>query len=178
MQLRMLLVTLLALTICTPATATATLQEEGAVTGSLVTEVSGGPYLVFMYSGGELTNFHAFPMFMIDIYEHYPYTGSYYVADGFEGPARLTAIENGFSVYAGDSFYHPCTVEGYCIEESLFEGLWLVEANFSSTTHYAILTSGVPEPATWAMMLAGFGAIGFGMRRRRRDGAQYLRNTA
>ena len=28
-------------------------------------------------------------------------------------------------------------------------------------------TSAVPEPATWAMMLVGFGAVGFGMRRRR-----------
>ncbi|HEV2044556.1 MAG TPA: PEPxxWA-CTERM sorting domain-containing protein, partial [Sphingomicrobium sp.] len=28
----------------------------------------------------------------------------------------------------------------------------------------------VPEPATWAMMLVGFGAIGIGMRRRRRSG--------
>lgn len=27
----------------------------------------------------------------------------------------------------------------------------------------------VPEPATWAMMLAGFGAVGFAMRRRRQD---------
>lgn len=29
----------------------------------------------------------------------------------------------------------------------------------------------VPEPATWAMMLLGFGAIGFSMRRRRQQGA-------
>ena len=27
-------------------------------------------------------------------------------------------------------------------------------------------TPAVPEPATWAMMLLGFGAVGFGMRRR------------
>jgi len=26
----------------------------------------------------------------------------------------------------------------------------------------------VPEPATWAMMLLGFGAVGFAMRRRQR----------
>ena len=26
----------------------------------------------------------------------------------------------------------------------------------------------VPEPGTWAMMLIGFGAVGFAMRRRRR----------
>jgi hypothetical protein len=28
-------------------------------------------------------------------------------------------------------------------------------------------TLGVPEPATWAMMILGFGAIGFQMRRKR-----------
>ena len=29
------------------------------------------------------------------------------------------------------------------------------------------VTAAVPEPGTWAMMLLGFGAIGFSMRRRR-----------
>ena len=32
--------------------------------------------------------------------------------------------------------------------------------------------SAVPEPATWAMMLIGFGGIGFSMRRRRRNPQQ------
>jgi hypothetical protein len=31
--------------------------------------------------------------------------------------------------------------------------------------------SGVPEPGTWAMMLLGFGGIGYAMRRRRKSGA-------
>jgi hypothetical protein len=31
-----------------------------------------------------------------------------------------------------------------------------------------IPTDGVPEPATWAMMLIGFGAVGYSMRRRRK----------
>ena len=30
------------------------------------------------------------------------------------------------------------------------------------------VAAAVPEPATWAMMLIGFGAAGFGMRRRTR----------
>lgn len=38
------------------------------------------------------------------------------------------------------------------------------DANFRFTT--AAATPAVPEPATWALMLVGFGAIGFGMRRR------------
>ena len=31
----------------------------------------------------------------------------------------------------------------------------------------ALTTGGVPEPSTWAMMLLGFGAIGFTIRRRK-----------
>lgn len=30
-------------------------------------------------------------------------------------------------------------------------------------------STAVPEPGTWAMMLAGFGAVGFAMRRRRKE---------
>jgi len=36
------------------------------------------------------------------------------------------------------------------------------------TTFSATATAAVPEPATWGLMLLGFGAIGFTMRRRRR----------
>ena len=32
---------------------------------------------------------------------------------------------------------------------------------------FTYLTAAVPEPSTWAMMLLGFGAVGFAMRRRR-----------
>ncbi|MBB6124316.1 PEPxxWA-CTERM sorting domain-containing protein [Sphingobium subterraneum] len=36
----------------------------------------------------------------------------------------------------------------------------------SSTITISAATAAIPEPATWAMMLAGFGAIGFAMRRK------------
>ncbi len=35
------------------------------------------------------------------------------------------------------------------------------------TARFPIVTPGVPEPATWAMMIVGFGAVGGAMRRRR-----------
>ena len=35
------------------------------------------------------------------------------------------------------------------------------------SVNVAAVGGAVPEPATWAMMLVGFGAVGFGMRRRR-----------
>jgi hypothetical protein len=35
--------------------------------------------------------------------------------------------------------------------------------------HDNLLTGSVPEPATWAMMLVGFGLVGAGMRRRRQS---------
>jgi hypothetical protein len=37
-----------------------------------------------------------------------------------------------------------------------------------------IAINAVPEPATWAMMLLGFGAIGIGMRRQRKTGVPQL----
>ena len=36
---------------------------------------------------------------------------------------------------------------------------------------YSAITSKIPEPASWAMMIAGFGAVGASMRRRRRHWA-------
>jgi len=46
------------------------------------------------------------------------------------------------------------------------------EAAFSGNISFAQIAA-VPEPATWALMLLGFGAVGFSMRRRR-NGAYLL----
>jgi hypothetical protein len=45
-------------------------------------------------------------------------------------------------------------------------------ADFSHFTVYDSTGTAVPEPGTWGMMLMGFGAAGFAMRRRRRDGSK------
>ena len=39
--------------------------------------------------------------------------------------------------------------------------------NFTFTSNAATISSAVPEPATWAMMTLGFGAMGFAMRRKK-----------
>lgn len=47
-----------------------------------------------------------------------------------------------------------------------FRGLGVTAADFAIDRVYA-LAAAVPEPATWAMMIGGFGMIGGAMRRRR-----------
>lgn len=43
--------------------------------------------------------------------------------------------------------------------------------SFGGSVAFTAAAAAVPEPGTWAMMLVGFGAIGFSMRRRRRHTA-------
>ena len=52
-------------------------------------------------------------------------------------------------------------------------GTWATNSQ-QGMSHIAFFgtPNGVPEPGTWGMMLMGFGAAGFAMRRRRRDGSK------
>jgi len=43
-----------------------------------------------------------------------------------------------------------------------------IDLNQNGFSHGVIIGNPVPEPATWAMMLMGFGAAGYSMRRRRK----------
>jgi hypothetical protein len=66
----------------------------------------------------------------------------------------------------------------------VFDALQVVSSNGATIDQlkqitYNRQTGAVPEPATWAMMLLGFGGIGFAMRRsRRRDGQMVLAQIA
>ena len=47
-------------------------------------------------------------------------------------------------------------------------GLSRGQGHYAGTAEFTPVAGAVPEPATWAMMLLGFGAVGFSIRRKRR----------
>lgn len=69
---------------------------------------------------------------------------------------------------------------GTLLNQALNEGGWnsiVVHGTTGGNGAYTGTLSfapGVPEPATWAMMLMGFGAVGFSMRRRRQPALAQL----
>ena len=46
-------------------------------------------------------------------------------------------------------------------------GVFTFSTQGGNVTTFSATTTAVPEPATWALMLLGFGGIGMAMRRRR-----------
>lgn len=59
------------------------------------------------------------------------------------------------------------------VKYTVLNGPRLTGATFNSSANSFefdnIATAAVPEPATWALMIGGFGMVGFGLRRRRRQ---------
>lgn len=82
---------------------------------------------------------------------------------GLESPA--------YSGYDGRTSF-PNTPGSTYFQNAQFEtnGGTVVISNFSGGSFQAL--GAVPEPATWGMMILGFGAVGYGMRRRRKVSAK------
>jgi len=82
--------------------------------------------------------------------------GTYFV--GFSSSALLTMVQDAPHPLADEAYFN--SSNGYWVEnDSLNLGVQVFGE--------AVAASGaVPEPATWAMMLTGFGVVGFGLRRR------------
>ena len=75
------------------------------------------------------------------------------------------------------------SLSGNALGKRGFTGFTTINRSFNGTINYAITpppaatppaaTPAVPEPATWAMMVGGFGLVGGALRRRRRPGVRF-----
>lgn len=87
------------------------------------------------------------------------YTGTSYGPTGYEGPnTSFTIVDpnNGSVDFTNGGVMGNGGTAWFTLEENLA----------SITGGVNVITGGVPEPSTWAMMLLGFGAVGFAMRKR------------
>ena len=83
---------------------------------------------------------------------------------GFIGDARITR-----NLLAGTSYTAVATAFA-----SGVSGAFTLEATGPGTASFGNRVGAVPEPSTWAMMLVGFGAVGFSMRRRKSSGSRAM----
>ena len=67
----------------------------------------------------------------------------------------------------GHNFFTITAINGQAIEAVTLTGLFGATFSSISTVRFGPVASGVPEPATWAMMLIGFAGIGLATLRRR-----------
>ncbi len=67
----------------------------------------------------------------------------------------------------GAKAYPACT--GYFSFDGTHPTAAIQQAAFNDMNRQFNLTASVPEPATWAMMILGMGAVGFAMRRRQKN---------
>jgi hypothetical protein len=86
-----------------------------------------------------------------------------YVVIGTNAPGLVTDAFSG--THTGDDFFSHAsicrTTGGGCVEDRF--DAWLAPQTVS------ISVASVPEPATWALMMVGFGALGGALRRQRRE---------
>jgi hypothetical protein len=99
-------------------------------------------------------------------------------AEFFDGMDQVKSGSGGTStsgqIAAGTTYFPPNN--GPITFDSLTISMQITQLSGPATLDYSTLSyslaspAAVPEPATWAMMIVGFGGVGALMRRRRRDG--------
>lgn len=185
----------LALAVALPATAEAAVVVNISQVGSNVSAVlNGSVNLTGLQAGALYTDvqqIRATPFFFgTDNSIVQAFTGFTGPASAGAGTSLTTAslfsgstfaLAGGFANLGAAIFLDPNYVSGSALASSLtytgasFASLGLTEGQYIYTSRNDSITfnvgaaaQAVPEPATWAMMLVGFGGIGFAMRRQQR----------
>ena len=141
-----------------------TFDDGGTAFGNFSTDDSTGNLLAFditTTAGSALGGFH------------YDATTSLKFGDNTFSPNSFVVVNNAFSSYFNFTFVNPLTSPGVDALVTGFNsstGSWECDncGTVRSVTGGVATTGGVPEPAAWAMMLAGFAGIGGVLRMRRR----------
>ena len=92
------------------------------------------------------------------------------------GPTFLDGSGVRFNAGAAQNiaFFHQ---DGVASDTYRVNGNGTISAFGPATSSPATLVTAAPEPATWAMMLIGFGGTGFAIRRRKNKGTTTLAHT-
>ena len=107
---------------------------------------------------------------------HYDSSTSLLFGNDYFGPNSFIVAENNITRYIHFSFVNPLNVGGVNPLHTGFNDLNLATSSWECdncfalravTAGSAISVSAVPEPETYAMMLAGLGLLGFAARRRK-----------
>lgn len=102
--------------------------------------------------------------------------GIFFGKSGYFGTGVLQGDNGGkfiLTSFSYSSVLNTPVYSGSGLVASLVPGQSYASENGSVLSVAPLATGAVPEPATWAMMLAGFGAVGFVMRRRQRQTVRY-----
>lgn len=91
-----------------------------------------------------------------------PGTVSYFLSDGTSGSFTFTAAAT------GQNKYRIYGSAGELFSRISFDATTGVYASIRQVDFGGVTAGVVPEPATWAMMILGFGAVGFTLRASRR----------
>jgi hypothetical protein len=155
--------------------------------------VTGNPQVVYgdnpygLGTNGAWTNFswvatnNADGSITFDLGANYDFVGAFMNYSPGEGTPTIAALNSSFGMLgtydlaALASISTPGADDGGAfrgIQSSDGDIRYFVLSNSFILAHNLTLgqasTAAVPEPSTWAMMLVGFGAVGFSMRRARR----------
>lgn len=99
-------------------------------------------------------------------------SGNFYIFDSAMNLLEYTPLNNNGNSIGAASGYYGFSRPGADISYVYFSNSHLGARNMSYIA--SEINGAVPEPATWAMMLLGFGAMGVSLRRRRRTGTPLL----
>ena len=171
--------------VSSPVMATTTIDFEGYASGTTITNQYADKGVTF--NGASILKSPGYN------YTQYPPHSGLDVIYNPAGDIVLTfsSLVSDLSAYASTST--PLTLSAFAADGSLlgtstlmanlyssslisFSGTGIASARFSSSSPASralddisftpVVTGAVPEPATWAMMFLGLGAVGFAMRRR------------